>query len=72
MIPLMLTLTEVPDKQDEIVSSIEDPQQWRWLWYLERLNAGAWSDHIAIQGVADMLHVDIHIISTINPDMDLI
>ena len=48
--------------------------QLRWLQYLERLNAGAWGDHIAVQGLADMLrlHVDISIISTINPDMDLI
>ena len=38
----------------------------------ERLNAGAWGDHIAVQGLADMLHVNIHIISTINPDMELI
>ena len=29
-------------------------------------------DHIAVQGLADMLHVDIHIISTINPDMELV
>ena len=67
--------TEAPTKHDKFISSIEDPdmrQQLRWLQYLERLNAGAWGDHIAVQGLADMLHVDIHIISTINPDMDLI
>ena len=29
-------------------------------------------DHIAVQGLADMLHVNIHLISTINPDMELI
>ena len=67
--------TEAPSEPDEYITSIEDPdlrQQLRWLWYLERLNAGAWGNHIAVQGLADMLHVDICIISTINPDMDLI
>ena len=67
--------TEAPTRQDEVISSIEDAdlrQQLRWLQYLERLNAGAWGDHIAVQGLADMLHVDIHIISTINPDMELV
>ena len=62
-------------EQDEFISSIEGPdlqQQLRWLRYLERLNAGAWRDHIAVQRLADMLRVDIHIISTINPDMELI
>ena len=66
--------TEAPTRQDEVISSIEDAdlrQQLRWLQYLERLNAGAWGDHIAVQGLADMLHVDIHIISTINPDMEI-
>ena len=60
--------TEAPTRQDEVISSIRDAdlrQQLRWLQYLERLNAGAWGDHIAVQGLADMLHVDIHI-STIN------
>ena len=67
--------TEAPTRQDEVISSIVDAdlrQQLRWLQYLERLNAGAWGDHIAVQGLADMLHVDIHIISTINPDMELV
>ena len=67
--------TEAPTRQDEVISSVKDldlRQQLRWLQYLERLNAGARGDHIAVQGLADMLHVDIHIISTINPDMELI
>ena len=67
--------TEVPSEQDNIISSIDDLrlcQALRWLQYLDRLNASAWGDHIAVQGLADMLHVDIHIISTINPDMELI
>ena len=64
--------TEAPTRQDEVISSIDLRQQLRWLQYLERLNAGAWGDHIAVQGLADMLHVDMHIISTINPDTELV
>ena len=67
--------TEAPSQQDVFINSIENlrlRQQLRWLRYLERLHAGAWGDHIAVQGLADMLHVDIHIISTITPDMELI
>ena len=67
--------TEPPSEQDVFISSIEDPQmrqQLRWLRYLERLNAGAWGNHIAVQGLANMLRVNIHIISTLNPDMEVI
>ena len=67
--------TEAPSEQDNVISSVDDlqlRQQLRWLHYLERLNAGAWGDHIVVQGLADTLHVDIHIISIINPDMELI
>ena len=67
--------TEAPSEQDNIISSVDNlqlRQQLRWLQYLERLNAGAWGDHIAVQGLADKLHVNIHIISTISPDMELI
>ena len=56
--------TESSSEQDQFISSIEDPdlrQQLQWLQYLTRLNAGAWGDHIAVQGLADMLHVDIHV-----------
>ena len=64
--------TELPNEVDEYINSIEDPQvrqQRRWLIYLERVSADAWGDHIAVQGLADMLHVDINVVSTINPDM---
>ena len=57
-------------QMNKIINSTEDPQlrqQLRWLHYLERLYGGAWGDHIAVQGL-----VDIHIISTLNPDMELI
>ena len=41
--------TEAPSEQDEFINATENPQlrqQLRWLQYLERLNAGAWGDHI--------------------------
>ena len=46
--------TETPSQQDVFINSIENLrlcQQLRWLRYIERLNAGAWGDHIAVQGL---------------------
>ena len=34
------------------------------------MKSTAWGDHIAIQGLADLLHVDIHIITTSHSDME--
>ena len=65
--------TEVPNDEDEYINSVEDEntrREIRWCKYLVRLKLTAWGDHIAVQGLADMLHVDIHIVSTINPDME--
>ena len=65
--------TEVPNDEDECINAVEDAEtrrELRWCKYLERLKSTAWGDHIAVQGLADMLCVDIHIVSTINPDME--
>ncbi len=65
--------TEMPNEEDEFIEAIEDDTtrlQVRWCKYLERLGSTAWGDHVAVQGLADMLHVDIHILSTINPNME--
>ena len=67
--------TEPADDEDLFISSIADidtQQQVRWCKYLSKLNSNAWGDHIALQGLADMLHVDIHIIATSDPDMETI
>ena len=67
------TDTEVPNDEDECINAVEDAEtrrELRWCKYLERLKSTAWGDHIAVQGLADMLRVDIHIVSTINPDME--
>ena len=64
---------ESAEEEDHFISSIADDdtrQQLRWCRYLSRLKSTAWGDHIAVQGLADMLHVDIQIISTSNPDME--
>ena len=34
--------------------------------------SGAWADHIAVQSMADMLRVNINIISTLNANIPLI
>ena len=63
--------TEQPDEQDQLIDSIPDTDtqlQLRWSKYLQRLGSTAWGDHIAVQGLADMLHVDIHVLATLNPD----
>ena len=59
--------TEEPNGQDVIVNTIEDVEtqlEVRWYKYLQGLKSTAWGDHIAVQGLADMLHIDIHIILT--------
>ena len=64
---------ESAEEEDHFISSIADDdtrQQLRWCRYLSRLKSTAWGDHIAVQGLADMLHVDIQIIATSNPDME--
>ena len=56
--------TEASNEQWWVHQLREDPrlqQQLRYLRNLERLNGGALGDHIAVQGLADMLHVDIYL-----------
>ena len=56
-----------------MISSLSDQNtqlQLRWCKYLRRLRSGAWGDHIAVQGLANMLHVNIRILATGNPNME--
>ena len=49
---------EKQDVQDLVIHEVdgsETQQMLRWHLYLQRLADGAWSDHIAIQGIANML-----------------
>ena len=64
--------TEVPTAEDDVIAAVDDPDtraQLRWLNYVKKLSQGAWGDHIAIQGICNMLNITISIISTINPDI---
>ena len=66
---------DVVDDEHEYISSIEHDgvcAELRWKKYLQGLELNSWGDHIAVQGLAYMLHVHIHIISINNPDMELI
>ena len=60
---------EHPDVQDMIISEIEqtDTQQLlRWQLFIQRLADGAWANHIAIQGISNMLNLSIHILNSTN------
>ena len=62
--------TEPPTAEDEYINSVADPQlqlQLRWQKYLRDLKNEAWGDHIALQGIADMLGVTIHVICSHQP-----
>ena len=63
--------TEKGTDLDEYVENIEDDNdrnELKWQRYLQELEKNAWADHIAVQGMADMLHVSIRIIATLNPE----
>jgi hypothetical protein len=65
--------TEAPTEEDSHISAIEDEDtraELQWIKYLERLKEGAWGDHLTVQALANMLCVNINIISTLNPDME--
>ena len=62
--------TEQNTDLDKYVENIEDDNdrnELKWQRYLQDLEKNAWADHIAVQGMADMLHVCIRIIATLNP-----
>ena len=65
--------TEAPTEEDAHISAIEDEDtraELQWIKYLKRLKEGAWGDHLTVQALANMLCVNINIISTLNPDME--
>ena len=62
--------TEPPTDEDEYINSVSDPElqtQLRWDKYLRRLRQGAWGDHINMQAIADMLSVNINVLSSDHP-----
>ena len=62
----------IKDQYIEQVQDETDREELRWQRYLQDMEEGSWADHIAVQGMADMLHVAIRIIATLNPDTPLI
>ena len=62
----------IKDQYIEQVQDEADREELRWQRYLQDMEEGSWADHIAVQGMADMLHVTIRIIATLNPDTPLI
>ena len=47
-------------------TTVSLPNQWKL--YISDLQKGAWADNVAVQGVADMLNINIRILNTITPD----
>ena len=62
----------VMDHYVEQVASESDREELRWQRYLQDMEEGAWADHIAVQGMADMLSMAIRVIATQNPETPLI
>jgi hypothetical protein len=64
--------TEPPTIEDDYIATVSDPDlqtELRWQRYLKRLLNGAWGDHVALQGLCEMLNISAHILSTQNPVM---
>ena len=61
--------TEPPTTEDDYIATVGDPDlqtEPRWQRYLKRLQNGAWGDHVALQGMCEMLNISAHILSTQN------
>ena len=56
--------TEAPDEYDLYIASVVNPEeqaQLRWVRYLDKLQNGAWGDHIALQGICNMLGIAVEV-----------
>ena len=53
--------------EDQYVESVSNEQDRLEQRYLQDMEEGSWADHIAVQGMADMLHVSIRVVATVNP-----
>ena len=65
--------TEGSTVEDIYINSITDVEsrtQLRWAKYINRLRIGAWGDHIALQGISDMLNVTICILRSQKEQFD--
>ena len=67
--------SECKTAKDQYIEQMQDEadrEELRWQRYLQDMEEGSWADHIAVQGMADMLHVAIRVIATLNPNTPLI
>ena len=66
--------TVAPDEYDGYISLMndyEEQSQFRWERYLDRLSNGAWGDHIALQGISNMLKITIEILKIDTNDREI-
>lgn len=64
--------TEAPTEQDAYIDTVAGPEQQAelcWANYLYSLRNGAWGDHMAIQGIANVFNVAVNVLSSENPSM---
>ena len=54
------------------MSNTDDQTEIRWIQYINKVSTRAWADHIAVQAMANMLRVNIKIISTLNANTPII
>ena len=67
--------TVAPDEYDgyiALMSDYEEQSQFRWERYLDRLSNGAWGDHIALQGISNMLKITIEILKIDTNDKEIV
>ena len=57
--------TEAPDEYDSYIVNPEEQAQLRWVRYLDRLQNGAWGDHIALQGICNMLRITVEVMQVV-------
>ena len=60
-------LEKAEDQYIENLNNEQDRSELRWQRYLQDMEEGSWADHIAVQGMADMLQVSIRVVATANP-----
>ena len=60
---------------DDIVNYKVEPTlsvEHKWNVYIQQLENGAWGDHIAVQGISNMVHVTIIVLSTIGESITVV
>lgn len=58
----------ISERESYSPSLITQQQIYAFELYIDNLRRGAWVDNLAVQGVADMLNINIDVISTLSPN----